>query len=111
ELSRQNKALEENRASLEQRVKERTASLKAAKDNAERLVVELETALDRIKTLRGLLPICANCKRIRDDKGYWHQVEAYIKAHAEVDFSHGICPECYAKLYPELINNDNDTNK
>lgn len=67
-----------------------------------RLVGQLQDALAQIKTLRGLLPICANCKKIRDDEGYWHNVEVYVAAHSEVVFSHGICPDCVAKLYPGL---------
>lgn len=63
---------------------------------------KLQQALDKIKTLRGLLPICANCKKIRDDQGYWNQIEVYIANHSEADFSHGICPECSKKLYPEF---------
>ncbi|MEZ4726236.1 MAG: hypothetical protein R3E79_03770 [Caldilineaceae bacterium] len=60
----------------------------------------LERALQQVKTLQGLLPICASCKKIRDDAGYWHGVETYISQHAEVQFSHSICPECRARLYP-----------
>ena len=60
-------------------------------------VVELEAALTRVKQLHGLLPICAYCKRIRDDQNYWSQVESHISKHAEVQFSHGICPECYER--------------
>ncbi|MCH7626291.1 MAG: hypothetical protein IIC83_10240 [Chloroflexi bacterium] len=56
--------------------------------------------MDKIKTLGGLLPICANCKRIRDDKGYWNLLESYIKEHSGAEFSHGICPPCMAQLYP-----------
>lgn len=63
---------------------------------------ELETSLAEIKTLSGLLPICSSCKKIRDDKGYWGQLESYITKHSEAQFSHGICPECYAKLKIEL---------
>jgi AmiR/NasT family two-component response regulator len=66
-----------------------------------RLNVELKTALDNVKALKGLLPICAGCKKIRDDKGYWEGVETYIKKHADVEFSHGLCPECLTRLYPE----------
>ncbi len=66
---------------------------------ARRLILrEKET---EIKRLRGMLPICASCKKIRDDKGYWNQIESYIRDHSEVEFSHGICPECLKKLYPE----------
>jgi len=60
----------------------------------------LQIAFDQIKTLRGILPICANCKKIRDDQGYWKQVEVYVSAHTEAEFTHGICPECTEKLYP-----------
>jgi hypothetical protein len=62
----------------------------------------LQEALDKVNTLSGLLPICANCKKIRDDSGYWQQVEIYIQNHAEVEFSHGICPDCMKKLYPDF---------
>ena len=66
-----------------------------------RLVKELQTSLAQVKLLSGLLPICAHCKKIRDDQGYWKQVEGYISSHSEATFSHGICPECLHKLYPE----------
>lgn len=68
----------------------------------EELIQRLQDALTRVKKLSGLLPICANCKKIRDDQGYWHQVEKYIHEHSEAQFSHGICPECAKELYPEL---------
>ena len=58
--------------------------------------------LSQIRNLSGLLPICANCKKIRDDQGYWNQIETYIRGHSDARFSHGICPECVKKLYPEL---------
>jgi hypothetical protein len=61
---------------------------------------EMREALSNVKMLSGMLPICASCKKIRDDKGYWNQIEAYIRDHSEADFSHGICPECAKKLYP-----------
>ncbi|MBT3289588.1 MAG: response regulator transcription factor [Victivallales bacterium] len=63
---------------------------------------ELRQALDQVKTLRGIVPICANCKKIRDDQGYWNQVEVYVRDHTEARFTHGICPECIEVLYPEL---------
>jgi hypothetical protein len=63
---------------------------------------ELENALAEIKILRGIIPICASCKKIRDDEGYWQQIEAYISAHSEAQFSHGLCKECSHKLYPFL---------
>ena len=63
---------------------------------------QLQQALDEVRTLRGIVPICANCKKIRDDKGYWSQVEEYVSDHTEAEFSHGICPDCMGKIYPEL---------
>ncbi|MCX5819363.1 MAG: response regulator transcription factor [Deltaproteobacteria bacterium] len=66
-------------------------------------VEELRQAFDQIKTLRGIVPICANCKKIRDDQGYWNQVEVYVRDHTEAEFSHGICPECMKELYPEFV--------
>jgi PAS domain S-box-containing protein len=68
----------------------------------EKLIGKLQDALKKIKTLRGIIPICAACKKIRDDKGYWNQIEIYLKEHSEADFSHGICPECVKKLYPDF---------
>ncbi|MCL5097634.1 MAG: PAS domain S-box protein [Candidatus Omnitrophica bacterium] len=75
---------------------------KAAEAERDQQIAELKSALDKVKTLSGLLPICASCKKIRDDKGCWNQLEAYIQQHSEVQFSHGLCQECLAKLYPEL---------
>ena len=63
----------------------------------------LKEAMAQIKTLRGIIPICANCKKIRDDAGYWNQVEEYIHDHSEAEFSHGFCPECMKKLYGDFI--------
>ena len=60
----------------------------------------LEAALQQVKTLQGMLPICASCKKIRDDAGYWHQIETYLSQHATVEFSHSICPDCRSRLYP-----------
>ena len=68
----------------------------------EKLIVDLQAAFAQVKLLSGFLPICASCKKIRDDKGYWTQIESYISAHSEAQFSHGICQECAKKLYPEL---------
>lgn len=75
-------------------VKEDVTERKQARADRERLIAELEEALARIKTLRGLIPICSNCKKIRDDKGYWKKIETYIQAHSEAEFTHGICPDC-----------------
>ncbi|BBO66645.1 transcriptional regulator [Desulfosarcina alkanivorans] len=71
-----------------------------------RLNQALELALVEIKRLQGILPICAKCKKIRDDKGYWQQIEAYISDHSEAEFSHSICPDCARQLYPELCDQD-----
>ena len=67
----------------------------------EALIDDLKKSLTKVRQLSGLLPICASCKKIRDDKGYWNQIEAYIRDHSEAEFSHGICPQCSKKLYPE----------
>lgn len=71
-----------------------------------KLVAELTEALAEVKKLSGFLPICASCKKIRDDQGYWRQVEEYIREHSEAEFSHSICPECSKKLYPEFYDDD-----
>jgi PAS domain S-box-containing protein len=73
-----------------------------AEQDRERLIAELTGALANIRTLRGLLPICSSCKKIRDDRGYWNQIETYIKSHSEADFTHGICPDCIQRLYGDL---------
>jgi hypothetical protein len=70
-----------------------------AAEERERMIDELKEALANVKTLRGLIPICASCKKIRDDKGYWSQVEVYVRDRSEAEFSHGICPDCAKKLY------------
>lgn len=67
-----------------------------------KIIAELKEAMSKIKTLSGMLPICASCKKIRNDDGYWQQIELYIGDHSEADFSHGICPACEKKLYPDL---------
>ncbi len=65
-------------------------------------IEELEKAMAEIKTLRGIIPICASCKKIRDDKGYWSEVSNYISIHTEAEFSHGICPDCLKRLYGDI---------
>jgi PAS domain S-box-containing protein len=75
---------------------------KMLEEERERLIVKLEKALEEIKRLKGILPICASCKKIRDDKGYWQQIEAYIRDHSEAEFSHSLCPDCIKKLYPDF---------
>jgi len=76
---------------------------KASEVERERLIGELQEALGRVKSLSGLLPSCASCRKIRDKEGHWHHLETYIRNHTEADFSHGICPECRRKLYPETL--------
>jgi PAS domain S-box-containing protein len=66
------------------------------------LISNLQSALDEIKVLRGILPICSKCKKIRDDSGYWEQIESYIDKHSDAKFSHGICPDCIKELYPDI---------
>ena len=111
------KALKQAHDELERRVKKRTAELakvnetlhieitehKRAEEALRREKDKLEGALSEVKKLSGLLPICASCKKIRDDKGYWKQIESYLRDHSEADFSHSICPECAKKLYPDLL--------
>jgi len=80
--------LRHQRDHLEERVRDRTR--------------ELTEALANVKTLKGLLPICASCKKIRDDQGYWTRIESYLYKHSEAEFSHSICPDCAKKLYPEF---------
>jgi PAS domain S-box-containing protein len=76
-----------------------------------RLTYDLQDALDKIKRLRGLLPICASCKKIRDDKGYWNRLETYIQEHSEAEFSHGFCPECMKNLYGVVLEEGTDSKK
>ena len=73
----------------------------------EKLIRQLETSLTKVRLLSGFIPICAACKKIRDDQGYWQQVEEYIRDHSEAEFSHSICPACAKKLYPEYLNDEN----
>jgi hypothetical protein len=79
---------------LEHSIEVRTRELTQANKN-------LQEALEQVKKLSGLLPICASCKKIRDDKGYWNQIETYISNHSEADFSHGLCPVCQDEMYGE----------
>ena len=74
---------------------------KQAEMEKEKLIFELKEAMSKIKMLSGLLPICASCKKIRDKKGNWHQLEIYIRDHSKAEFTHGICPKCAARLYPD----------
>jgi len=76
---------------------------KRAFHEKELLIAELREALSKVKTLRGMLPTCASCRKIRDEQGAWHDMETYIAAHSEADFSHGLCPVCAHRLYPEVF--------
>lgn len=74
-----------------------------AEEERETLFKQLQAAVEKVKILSGLLPICAECKQIRDDQGYWNQIDDYISRHSDVQFSHGICPDCARKLYPDFF--------
>lgn len=101
---------------LEKKIQERTRELDAVNSKLlaeieerkktelekEKLICKLQEALEKVKLLSGFLPICSSCKKIRDDKGYWNQIEEYIRNHSEAEFSHGICPDCAKRLYPEI---------
>ena len=76
--------------------------LKEMEKEKEQLIIHLKVSLNEIKTLRGLIPICAHCKQVRDDEGLWHQVEKYIHDHYDADFTHGLCPTCASRLIKEL---------
>jgi ABC-type uncharacterized transport system substrate-binding protein len=97
-VAAQTATLEQSNTLLKKEIEIRTKIEKDLRDNAERL----EKALSRVKTLSGLLPICASCKKIRDDKGYWNQIETYLDQHSNATFSHGICPDCAQRLYPNV---------
>ncbi len=81
---------------------------KQAEAERERVVAELRKALAAVKTLRGLLPICAHCRRVRDDAGYWERLDVYISQHTDTRFSHGLCPECLRTFYPEYADAPED---
>lgn len=79
-----------------------------AEKEREVLIDNLKEALTKVKTLSGFIPICPSCKKIRDDEGYWNQIEKYLKEHSEAEFTHALCPECARKLYPDLYSDEND---
>ncbi len=110
------RTVQRRRRELEKKVGQRTEELRAKseelqKANADQarllqerqeLIDDLQQALDRIKVLKGLIPICAACKKVRDDEGYWKRIEDYLHEHSDADFTHGICPDCVKELYPDL---------
>jgi len=116
ELQEINIELINHKEHLEEEVVERTSKLQSAHDRLASELVErrrieaalqekkgrLETALAQVKTLSGFLPICSSCKKIRDDKGYWKQIETYVRDHSDAQFSHSVCPDCAKHLYPDL---------
>lgn len=89
-------------AAANARLESEIAERKQAEKDREQLIGELQDALGRVKILSGFLPICASCKKIRDDKGYWNQIEAFICEHSDAEFSHSICPDCVKKIYPDV---------
>jgi L-lactate permease len=95
EHQRDEKNLRQLNETLEQKVAERTSALEASN-------LELKDVLAQVKTLSGMLPICASCKKIRDDEGYWEEVASYISKHLDVFFTHGLCPVCAKKALLEL---------
>jgi PAS domain S-box-containing protein len=97
-VAKRTEDLQEALSRLQEEVVQRTNT----EEEREKLIGELQAALTEIKTLSGMLPICASCKKIRDDSGYWSQIEVYIGEHSDAEFSHGICPECIESLYPEF---------
>ncbi len=94
-----------NPSSLERSIRY-SIERKKAELEKEKLIKELKKAIKEVKKLSGMLPICASCKKIRDDLGYWRQVEEYIEKHADVEFTHGICPECLKRIYPNYTDSD-----
>lgn len=95
----QNQELIRHKDHLQELVVEKSQEVFRRNHALEEKVKELEEAYNQIKTLSGLLPICAVCKKIRDDNGYWNQIESYIQAHSGAEFSHSLCPECSEKMY------------
>lgn len=88
---------------INRRLEKEIAVRRQAEKEKEGLIAELRKALNDVKTLGNLLPICSSCEKIRDDSGYWNQIEAYISKYTTFEFSHGLCPTCARKLYPNLI--------
>jgi hypothetical protein len=97
-LSRKQEALSRKQEALEQEIETRSRAEHELQNNLE----ALRQAMSEIKTLRGIIPICSICKQIREDSGYWNQIENYIHDHAGAEFTHSICPECFQKLYPDM---------
>jgi len=117
--------LKKHKDHLEEMVRDRTLELeksnqmlqteilerKRLEGRQAKFIEDLKEALNNVKRLQGLIPICANCKKIRDDKGYWEEVESYLRDHSDVEFTHGICPGCMQELYPEFANKQSNQEK
>jgi DNA-binding NtrC family response regulator len=88
---------------LLQSLQKELAERKRVEKERESLIKDLQDALAKVKTLSGLIPICAACKKIRDDQGYWNHIEEYIRDHSEAEFSHSLCPDCAKELYPTIF--------
>ena len=102
-------ALSEANARLNDMVRalaEANAKLEEEKILHQKTIAEQESLLGQIETLKGMLPICASCKKIKDEEGMWHHVEEYIRTRSRAEFTHSICPECFRSLYPELAVKD-----
>ena len=99
---------EYTRSETEKALARDIAERRRAEKEKEKLIRQLQNALTEVTTLSGLLPICSSCKKIRDDKGYWNQIEMYVQKHAGAQFSHGICPDCAERLYPEIYKKSDD---
>ena len=78
-------------------------ALVASERERDLVIARLREALAQVKALSGILPICASCKKIRDDEGYWTQIETYLKSRTDAQFTHGLCPDCARRLYPEVF--------
>jgi CHASE1-domain containing sensor protein len=93
----------EQQVQTNQQLKNEILERTNAEAERDKTILNLQLALDEVKTLRGILPLCSFCKKVRDDKGYWEQVDVYIHKHSQADISHGICPDCAKKHYPEIF--------
>ena len=89
-------------ASSREKLRDMNDTLSSLSGEQKKLITELQDAFANIKTLKGMLPICASCKKVRDDKGYWNQIEVYVRELSDAEFSHGLCPDCVKKYYDEL---------
>jgi len=98
--------IEKSRDIVQKRLKNSKTNLEKSNDEKKKLIRELEEKIDEIKVLRGIVPICASCKKVRNDSGFWEQVEKYIQERSEAKFTHGLCPECTKKLYGDYLDEE-----